>query len=155
MKRWITTALGSIMAATIAASTANADDRNYAGKRFERIDADNDGRITLEEMMGRVDDRFDAADTDRDGVISMEEMIARIERRRLERRARRMLNRMDFDGDGKVTKTELKNRARKRFALADRNDDGVVEKSEMRKRGRKHRGHGRRHDRRRMHSDEL
>ncbi len=128
------------------------DGEDRASKRFERIDTNKDGKITLEETLNRTNERFDKADTDGNGEISLEEMVARLERRRLERRARRMLKRMDFNGDGKVTKDEMQSRARKRFALMDGNDDGSIEKSEMRHGGwgRKHRKH--RH-RRGRHSD--
>lgn len=144
MKTSVKISLGLPVALLMVAGTAFAAGKDGSAQaRFDRIDADGDGKITIDEMLARVDKRFDAADADGDGEITLEEMVARIERRRLERRAKRILARMDVDGDGKVTKTELQNRARKRFALADGNDDGQIEKSEMRRQFR--RGGGKRY----------
>ena len=148
MKTLLIATMGAAALITFTPVLASAKDRgDHANKRFERLDANGDSKITLEEMLARTDARFDKADTNGDGEISVDEMVTRIERRRLERRAERMLKRMDFDGDGKVTKTELQNRAKKRFALMDRNDDGAVEMSEMRRGKRSDRRGKRRHNR--------
>ncbi len=153
MRTLTITAVSAAILIAFLPSFAIADDGNdRASKRFERIDANKDGKITLEETLARTNERFDRADTDGDGELSLEEMVVRLEKRRLERRARRMMKRMDFNGDGKVTKDELENRARKRFALMDGNDDGSIEKSEIR-RGGWGRKRGKRRHRRGRHND--
>lgn len=48
-----------------------------AGGRFlERLDADNDGRVTRQEAMNGAAERFEAADTNGDGVLSDSERPA-------------------------------------------------------------------------------
>ena len=55
------------------------------GKRFERIDADKDGRISLAEVTTQRLRAFDRADANRDGRLTREERQAT----RAERQARR------------------------------------------------------------------
>ena len=63
-----------------------------------------DGKLSVEELVARATQRFDKADTNRDGVISAEEMTESIRRQRDEKRANRMLKRLDTNGDGKYDK---------------------------------------------------
>ena len=103
------------------------------GQRFEKMDTNGDGSLTVDEFVGAATSRFDKADTNSDGVLSKDELVQRMMRKRLEHRAERMIKRMDYNGDGKVTKDEIESRTRKRFALMDGNDDGKVDKSEMKR----------------------
>jgi hypothetical protein len=43
----------------------------------------------------------------------------------------RMLERLDADGDGKITRAEFDAEAAQRFARMDRNGDGVVDAAEL------------------------
>ena len=54
----------------------------FGAKRFERMDADRDGRVSLAEATALRLQRFDRIDTDKDGTITREE-------RRAARQARR------------------------------------------------------------------
>lgn len=146
--------VAAVTAAFAAPHLALADDGNRRGgmghgKGFEKLDLNKDGKLTLDESLKNSADRFDKADTNGDGEISLEEMSQRILLRRVERRARRMMKRMDFNGDGKVTKDEIQGRAKKRFGMMDRNDDGVVEKSELRRGKHMRKHHGRTHEKKR------
>jgi hypothetical protein len=137
--------------AALTASTTLAQDKGgRRGQILKKADTNSDGKLSIDELVKQASVRFDKADSDGDGEISLEEMTESIRRQRDEKRARRMLERMDFNGDGKVTKDEMDNRARKRFALMDRNDDGFVEKSELRS-GRKGMRSGRKGERRNKH----
>ena len=136
----IGTAALAVLVPTAALAQDDARDNNRGQKRFEKLDANKDGQISLEEMLGVTAERFAAADADKDGEISLEEMTAQMQKRKLERRAKRRLARMDFNGDGKVTQDEIENRAKKRFAMIDRNDNGFIEKAELRQMAKERRG---------------
>lgn len=145
--------LAATMIAPGVAHAGNQFERSDRGpKRMERLDTNKDGAISLKEMTAQTTERFSSADADDDGTITVEELTEHLQRRAFERRARHMLARLDYDGDGKVTVSELENRAAKRFALMDANDDGQVSAQELRaskrfakrhRKGNRHRGHGR------------
>jgi Ca2+-binding EF-hand superfamily protein len=97
---------------------------------MERLDANKDGAVTLEEFTNRPNEAFAAADTNKDGVIDKSEADAFI-LKMLEPMRDRMFARFDLNGDGKITKDELDSPIKKRFALFDRNDDGKVTKEEL------------------------
>ena len=59
-----------------------------------------------------------------------------------ERRAAKMVKRLDLDGDGVVTLAESEGMRDKRFAVMDLNNDGKIDKRELRE---AHRGMGPRH----------
>jgi Ca2+-binding EF-hand superfamily protein len=48
----------------------------FGGHMFERADANNDGRVSLQEATNAALAHFDAADTNHDGTVSVEEMRA-------------------------------------------------------------------------------
>jgi Ca2+-binding EF-hand superfamily protein len=142
--------LGGICVA-MAGSLAMADQKGHRkggqGQRFEKLDANSDGALSVEEFVSGSTSHFDKTDTNSDGVLSEDELVERMMRRRAERMAKRMIKRMDYNDDGKVTKDEVESRSRKRFALMDGNDDGKVDKSEMRSNAKRRgaRGHHRMH----------
>jgi len=113
--------------------------------RFERLDANKDGSLSQQEFMAASVMRFSKTDTNADGVITEEELVERLMRRRAERMAKRLLKRMDYNGDGKVTKDEIESRSRKRFVLLDGNDDGKLDKAEMRRNNSRRAGQRKRH----------
>ena len=121
------------MAAVASTSVLAKDGPRRGGKIFKQADLDNDGKLSLQEMVSQATSRFDRADANKDGEITAEELADASRRQRSERRAQRMLSRLDYNGDGKVTRTELEDQAQKRFALLDGNEDGFVERDEMRR----------------------
>ncbi|MEM7302559.1 MAG: EF-hand domain-containing protein [Pseudomonadota bacterium] len=145
MKSLLIFASAAMIAVTTGNAFANDGKRKSRGEaRFERLDTDKSGALSLEEFVANTTARFSKADLNGDGELSADEMVQRMQRKRLERRAKRMLKRLDFNGDGKVTQDELTDRAQKRFALLDRNNDGKVEKAEMRRSKAHRRGEGKR-----------
>ncbi|MEM9734579.1 MAG: EF-hand domain-containing protein [Pseudomonadota bacterium] len=113
---------------------AMADQR--ADKRaqiIKRLDTNGDGKLSIAETVTRASMRFERADQNKDGAITVEEITATMQRRRSERFARRVMRRLDVNGDGKVTKEEMESRARKRFARMDADDSGFLEQDEMRR----------------------
>ncbi len=115
-----------------------------AGEAFARADANNDGRVTLDEGRVWLQARFAEADADRDGGVSLDEMVAFMQARRpagrpapneqMQARMREGLARgfrfVDANGDGKVTMAELTPVAEAMFRAADRNADGALTREE-------------------------
>jgi Ca2+-binding EF-hand superfamily protein len=102
---------------------------------FERLDADNDGKITKAEMSAGRERMFKRLDRNGDGVIDeneIEKARQAIEDRAAgaEARLSGQWRRMDRDRDGKVSVAEFQARSAM-FELADRNSDGVVTKDEI------------------------
>lgn len=73
-----------------------------AERMFERMDADKDSKVTLEEMKAVAIERFSRRDVDGDGVVSREDRQARKANRRAER-----FDKIDANSDGVVSKEEF------------------------------------------------
>lgn len=76
--------------------------------RGQRIDADQDGRVSQAEFLSRLD-RPAAADANRDGSITPEERRAAMQARVAQRRDA-VFDRLDADNDGAITRTEFETR---------------------------------------------
>lgn len=127
----LTAAVAAAVLLTPVAALADRGER--AAKMIERIDADKNGEISLEEFTTARLERFNAADANKDGSVTREEMLAQVEKRRAEHRVNRMFEHLDANKDGMITENETRVMAEKRFARMDRNDSGSIEKSEMRR----------------------
>lgn len=137
-------ALAGTTFAAIAASDDKPGRSDHRGERgmmlpFDEIDADADGKITAEEMQAHAGLRFDAADTDKDGLLDAAEMQAQMLARataRMQERSARMIERMDRDGDGKLSAEEMRAGPRKgdRFermlSRLDKDADGALSRAE-------------------------
>lgn len=138
------TVLG-IAIATAFTLPALADDRGGRGMQFETFDADSNGLITAEEMAAHQKGRFDAIDADSNGQLSAAEITAHTESEnsmRKERRAARMVEHLDTDGNGAVSLEEMSVRGPvTMFERVDVNKDGSIDAEEFSEMGRK--GHKR------------
>ena len=154
MKKTVKLALAFAILAGLAGSTAYAKDGprrmdgpgGGSGMLFERTDADDSGDISFEEFAAAMDGRMGFADADSNGKLTVEEIAAEMQRHRNLRRAERLVERFDSDGDSELTLDEIESHQRKVFALMDRNDDGMVVKDELPRRehrNRDRRRHGR------------
>jgi hypothetical protein len=118
-----------------ATAQAPRDDR----PDFAMLDADGDGRLTMDEMRtarsAAVADRFEAIDADGDGAVTLREM----QDAPAARFAARMLERFDTDGDGAISRAELMQGAEARrearggamFGRLDVDADGAISEEEF------------------------
>ena len=110
-----------------------------AMERFETLDADGDGSVTAEEMSAHRAAQIAGLDADGDGFLTAEELNAHFNAQSAERNARRverMMERSDFDGDGKIGAAEMMLNAggaqmgERFFDRADVDGDGAVSREE-------------------------
>jgi Ca2+-binding EF-hand superfamily protein len=111
--------------------------------RFEREDADKDGRLTRAET--RLPSAwFEAADANKDGALTLAEFT----QERQTAGAKKGFGarggkgrRFDRNADGKVEREELRSGAAEQFARLDKNNDGSLTHDEFSMHGRRHRMH--------------
>ncbi|MDG1169077.1 MAG: EF-hand domain-containing protein [Sulfitobacter sp.] len=105
------------------------------GAMFAQIDADGDGAVTAQELSAHAAARFAAADADKDGFLTAQEMLMI----RGGKRAEKMLERFDTDGNGQLSAAELDaavqerggKRAKRMMERLDANNDGKLALDEM------------------------
>ncbi|WP_293958832.1 EF-hand domain-containing protein [Sneathiella sp.] len=161
MKRKII--VGSLIAAltvpVLAVAATDGDGKaQHKGGMFERLDTNNDGELTFEEMTAKSTERFSKLDKDGNGTISVEEMTIRKKEffdkldvdgsgsismeeakafrqkkheDRKERHSARLMELLDADGNGTVSSDEFAAASTKRFEAADSNGDGVLSADEL------------------------
>ncbi len=102
-------------------------------KFLQQFDANKDGALTKEELTTGLDKKIADNDKDGDNAVSLEEFKAEWAKLTQDRMVR-AYQRMDRDGNGKVTAEELKGPANDMFERMDRNDDGKLDKNDHKKR---------------------
>ena len=110
-----------------------------AQRTFSRMDKNEDGKLTKEELPSLFARRFDEFDTDEDGTLNVTEftgLLGGMQRRQPQRGGRadvlqRFFSRNDTDGDGKITPEEALAAVRSQFATYDQNSDGVIARQEF------------------------
>lgn len=102
---------------------------------FSEMDANDDGKVTQEEIDAFKAARFAEIDTDGNGIVSAEELAAHHETKQADRmkdRAGRMLERLDTDGDGGLSAEELAAGPEKGLIeRLDTDGDGAVSEEEL------------------------
>lgn len=99
---------------------------------FEQLDADGNGALSDAELAASGQKRFDAVDTNSDGLLSLEEMNAKAQER-IAKRTASMIERFDKNGDGALSVEEMPERPgpHKLLAKADTDGDGSISKAEF------------------------
>ncbi|WP_053997903.1 EF-hand domain-containing protein [Ahrensia marina] len=128
----------AVIAGSVSASFAEKRGGGRAEMRFEKMDANSDGKLDFAEFSAPLIERFEGLDADSNGVVTKAEIEAlETEKKGEKRRAMRIAKRFDLDGNEEVTRAELENRQQKFFALMDKNDDGFATLDEMPKHAKK------------------
>lgn len=113
----------------------------HAERMFDRFDLDKDGKVTVAEIDKSRADSLAKFDANGDGVLQLEEYQALW----MERMRSRMVDsfqRLDDDGDGKVTDDEMKAPMTRITRFLDRDADGVINREDLHRR---HKGERRHH----------
>jgi hypothetical protein len=136
---------GTTMAGLAYAQTAPEAPRP-AGRGMARADGDGDGRVSKAEYIARADERFAKQDKNGDGQLSADEMAPRREMAAPTPPAgadnapppppaagmrSRMLERLDTNHDGMVSRDEYRTQVAERFDRLDANHDGFLDQAEM------------------------
>jgi Ca2+-binding EF-hand superfamily protein len=104
---------------------------------FAAMDTDKDGTLTKAEMQAHHAAQMVLLDTDKDGFLSASEIAAHHQAGmagRAEKRAARMIKRLDSDGDGALSLAEAQLGPNDRmFSRMDDNEDGVISAEEAAK----------------------
>ena len=82
----------------LASADMTADSKNKSMMHAQKLDTNDDGAISLDEITARQDRRFANLDRDENGMIEKHEFNARLIT---------MFHRMDRDGDGMLQGNEL------------------------------------------------
>lgn len=122
------------------AERRNAFINRMIDRRMARLDANKDGRLTVDEMTARGQRRFQRLDANKDGVVTRAEIRAaadarrqRMEKRRAERRARmerRRAERRAERGDRANDRRGAYRPRLRRAGRADINRDGKISRAE-------------------------
>lgn len=103
-----------------------------AQRKFDKLDTNHDGTVTLDEYLAAAGARFDALDSAHTGKVTAQEIAASPKMlRHDEFAARRALRHMGAPADGSVTQDQYLAAAKARFAKLDANGDGFLEADEV------------------------
>lgn len=109
------------------------------GQFFERLDQDGDGKISQSEAPAQAWERLSKMDSNSDGSVTKEEIMAGMKAAGGPgagapggggNMAAMMMERMDTDGDGKISQAEAGERW-ERLSKMDKNSDGSISKDEL------------------------
>jgi hypothetical protein len=127
------------LALVLMAGWAYAD-RGHGGRHggmanlAERYDANNDGKVSQEEIDTNRTQWHGEFDRDKSGDLSLAEFEQLWLKARHEQMVREYQD-FDRDGDSKVTAEEYKRPMTNTVATMDRNNDGVISQDDRRRRG--------------------
>lgn len=122
-KKLIAASFLAMGAGFVSLGAVAADHPRGDGSRFEKLDANDDGELSFDEMTSKQAELLSEADADGNGSISKEEMRAHYKAKREERNP-------DKNKDGAIDRTEFINAAQDRFDRLDENGDGVLDEDE-------------------------
>jgi Ca2+-binding EF-hand superfamily protein len=120
---------GLALAGTALAGPDCGKGAKGASARFERLDADKDGKVTLAELTQSKESWLGKVDADKDGVATAAEVEQSHKALHAER-VTRMFEKRDANKDGRLTLPESQMPERW-FARSDANNDGALTAAEL------------------------
>lgn len=137
MKRTIAALTATLIAGFTFAANAGDGTHHGKGapqERFKAADTNTDGKLSRDEAkaLPRIAEHFDKIDADKDGFVTVQELQAMHSKHGEDRFAR-----MDTDRDGKISRAEADRfpKLGEKFATLDTNGDGFLTKEEMKVHG--------------------
>lgn len=97
---------------------------------FQRMDANKDGKLSLQEISPVMDKRLITADSNGDKIVTAAEIDAMLTKR-IEARRTRMMQLLDANKDGSITVAEMDSVVENMLNNADANKDGGVDMAEL------------------------
>lgn len=122
--------IGLAGASALASAMANEPYFPRSEKRLQRLDANRDGKLTVEELAPVIRRRTAAVDSNGDRALTAAEIEAAMQKR-IEKRRDRIMALMDADKDGTITEAEMDAVLADMFDKADTDDDGAVDLAEI------------------------
>ncbi len=138
------------MVMIISCTTVNAQERSEkrGDKKkasieevFKQRDKNEDGKLEKSELIGWVSNDFSKLDTNSDGYLSLDEFSKAAKFRKGKRKGKsgdrpnpaKVMERLDSNSDGKISKKEAKGPLAEHFDRIDSNDDGYITAEEIEK----------------------
>jgi Ca2+-binding EF-hand superfamily protein len=100
---------------------------------FENLDINDDGKLSKKEIEKQRDFMVESMDLNGDKMVSTQELI-KLHAKRADFFAKRMIKKLDSNGDGSLSFTELRKsqqwKLERMFYRLDKNNDGFISKEE-------------------------
>jgi Ca2+-binding EF-hand superfamily protein len=138
--RWMRAALAAGAAGLAAAAYADGAEPTAMphARLFQEADTDADGTISAAEAQTRASTRFDQLDLDHDGLLTLSEFRAPVRSTKMLKGAQVNLRQrearfhvLDANGDGKISKDELLSAVAAGVSEADADRDGTISNAEL------------------------
>ena len=125
--------MATVLGATLLGTTMAAGAKPFGKRGIERIDANGDGQVSLEEFQDHDRGPFARLDADGDGTVSQSELEAhqiemQARHEEMQEKMREHFDTADANNDGFVTREEARNAA---FNRIDTNGDGLLTSDEL------------------------
>ena len=121
-----------LIACSLSASVCLAQGGAGRADRFAEMDTDANGSVTREEFIASRGKMFEKRDRNSDGYLDKADVGTRAARRGGER-IEQMLEHLDVDKDGRVSRNEFVNEDAPLFTRADQDSNGVLDAAEIEK----------------------
>lgn len=134
IKKTLTIALVTGLAfGTSAAAFAEGMHRGHGEQIWNKLDTNQDGKVTRDELKADVSTLFAKVDANKDGKVTQDEASQFFAAKRDEMKAKHAerLKAADTNKDGKWSKEELSEMSERRFGKLDQNSDGAVTQAEL------------------------